>query len=241
MAQVLKNLPAKSGDVGDISLIPGTRRSPGGGNGNPLQYSCLGNPMDRGAWRATVLGVLKSQTWLNMCAHTVYIPFSRVSSVRWWSLPLCHWTQALSYDWSHVSRSGPLSVLAHGSYVPLPQSYSALSRGYPSRLGPKLKMPCMYYLGSCQSEMGIERKCPLLLWAPETQGLFPTTAYPNVSWLRKCFYLRSLATTTNKLYLALRMMWRSKVGRRRYYWTQGKGSPGWIWRNWTSIASEVIC
>ena len=54
-----KNLPANTGNVG---LIPGSVRSPGEGNGNPLQYSCLGNPMDRGAWQATVHGVTKSQT-----------------------------------------------------------------------------------------------------------------------------------------------------------------------------------
>ena len=53
---VVKNLPASAGDVGSI---PGLGRSPGGGNGNPLQYSCLGNFMDRGAWQATVLGVAK--------------------------------------------------------------------------------------------------------------------------------------------------------------------------------------
>ena len=47
------------------SLIPGSERSPGEGNGNPLQHSCLGNPMDKGAWRATVHGVTKSQTWLS--------------------------------------------------------------------------------------------------------------------------------------------------------------------------------
>ena len=45
-----------------MGLIPESGRSPGGGNGNPLQYSCLGNPMDRGAWRATVCGVTKNQT-----------------------------------------------------------------------------------------------------------------------------------------------------------------------------------
>ena len=50
---VIKNLPAKAGDMG---LIPGLERSPGEGNGNPLQYSYLGNPMDRGAWKATVMG-----------------------------------------------------------------------------------------------------------------------------------------------------------------------------------------
>ena len=49
-------------NAGDVGLIPGLERSPGGGNGNPLQYSCLENPMDRGAWRAAILGVAKSQT-----------------------------------------------------------------------------------------------------------------------------------------------------------------------------------
>ena len=53
---VVKSLPANAGYLG---LIPGSGRSPGGGNGNPLQYSCLENPMDRGAWRATVHGVAK--------------------------------------------------------------------------------------------------------------------------------------------------------------------------------------
>ena len=48
---VVKNLPANAGDPGSM---PGLGRSPGEGNGNPLQYSCLGNPMDRGAWQATV-------------------------------------------------------------------------------------------------------------------------------------------------------------------------------------------
>ena len=53
---VVKNPPANAGDAG---LIPGSGRPPGGGNGNPLQYSCLGNPMDRGGWQATVQGVTK--------------------------------------------------------------------------------------------------------------------------------------------------------------------------------------
>ena len=59
---VVKNLPANTGDE---SLIPGSRRSPGGGNSNPLQYSCLGNLMDRGAWQTTVHGVAKSPTRLS--------------------------------------------------------------------------------------------------------------------------------------------------------------------------------
>ena len=54
---VVKNPPANAGDAGSI---PGSGRSPGGGNGNPLQYSCMENSMDRGAWRATVHGIAKS-------------------------------------------------------------------------------------------------------------------------------------------------------------------------------------
>ena len=51
-------------NAGDLGLIPELERSPGEGNGNPLQYSCLENPMDRGAWQATVHGITKSQTRL---------------------------------------------------------------------------------------------------------------------------------------------------------------------------------
>ena len=58
----VKNLPANAGDVRDVGLIPESGRSPGGGHGNPLQYSCLGNPMDRGDWRATVHRFTKSWT-----------------------------------------------------------------------------------------------------------------------------------------------------------------------------------
>ena len=57
---VLKNLPASAGDAGDLGSIPGLGRSPGGGHGNPLQYSCLKNPMGRGAWWAIVHGVTES-------------------------------------------------------------------------------------------------------------------------------------------------------------------------------------
>ena len=59
-----KNLPANAGDIKDVGSVPGTGRSPGGGHSNPLQYSCLGNPMDRGAWWAPVHRVAKSQTQL---------------------------------------------------------------------------------------------------------------------------------------------------------------------------------
>ena len=56
---MMKNLPADAGDTGDLGSVPGSGRSPGGGNGNPLPYSCLENPMDRGARRVTAHGVAK--------------------------------------------------------------------------------------------------------------------------------------------------------------------------------------
>ena len=60
----VNKLPANAGDIKDAGSIPRSGRSPEGGHGNPLQYSCLENSMDRGAWRATVHGVPKSQTQL---------------------------------------------------------------------------------------------------------------------------------------------------------------------------------
>ena len=71
---MIKNPPASAGGARDVDSIPGSGRFPGEGNGNPLQYSCLGNPMDRGAWWVTVHGATKSGTQLR--AHTQSL-FSR--------------------------------------------------------------------------------------------------------------------------------------------------------------------
>ena len=66
-----KKYACNAGDTGDTGSIPGSGRSPGGGNGNLLQYSCLENPMDRGAWQATVHRVSKSRTQLKrLSTHT---------------------------------------------------------------------------------------------------------------------------------------------------------------------------
>ena len=70
MAIEVKNSPANAGDLRDVGSVPGLGRSPGGGNDNPLQYSCLENPMDRGAWKATVHEMAKSR---HNQAHTVGI------------------------------------------------------------------------------------------------------------------------------------------------------------------------
>ena len=68
-SSVVKKPPANAGDTGSI---PGSGKSPGEGPGNPLQYSCLGKPMDREAWQAVAHGVVKSQTRLSMHALTAY-------------------------------------------------------------------------------------------------------------------------------------------------------------------------
>ena len=62
VALVVKNSPANAGEIRDASLIPGSGRSPGRGHGNPLQYSCLENPMERGIWQASVQRAAKSWT-----------------------------------------------------------------------------------------------------------------------------------------------------------------------------------
>ena len=73
MALVVKNAPTNAGDVTDMGSIPGSGRSPGGGHGNPLQYSCLESPMDRGAWQATVRRVAQSWTRLKRLSTQAHV------------------------------------------------------------------------------------------------------------------------------------------------------------------------
>ena len=68
---VVKNLPANSGDIRDMSAIPGSGRSTGGGHSNPLQHSCLENPMNRGAWWAAVHGVTELDVTKHTHTHTL--------------------------------------------------------------------------------------------------------------------------------------------------------------------------
>ena len=73
VALVVKKPPANAGDIREEGLMPGSGRSPSGGHANPLQYSCLGNPTDRGAWQGAVHSVAKSQTPLKrLSTHATY-------------------------------------------------------------------------------------------------------------------------------------------------------------------------
>ena len=90
---MVKNMPANAGNAGDAGLIPGLKRSPEKGNGNPLQCSFLGNPMDRGAWQATVHEAAKSQTQLSNFTFTFHFhalekEMATHSSVLAWKTPM---------------------------------------------------------------------------------------------------------------------------------------------------------
>ena len=88
VALVVKNQPANAGDTGDVGSIPGSRKSPGEGNSNPLQNSCLENPTNRGAWQATVHRVTKSLTWLEWRSmHT--LSSEELLCGHHWTLPIC--------------------------------------------------------------------------------------------------------------------------------------------------------
>ena len=77
---VIKKQPANAGDIRAVDLIPGLGRSPGGGYGNPLQYPCLENPMDRGAWQATVHRATKSRTWRKELSTQAQMPLKELFS-----------------------------------------------------------------------------------------------------------------------------------------------------------------
>ena len=73
---IVKNLPTDTGDAGAVDLILGLGKPPGEGNSNPLQYSCLKNSMDRGAWWPMACGVTKTWTWLSILTHISSVKFS---------------------------------------------------------------------------------------------------------------------------------------------------------------------
>ena len=98
---MVKYPPANTEDIRDAGSIPRLRRCPGEGNGNPFQNSCLANPMDRGAWWATVHGVAKSRTWLSDFTHkNTYFVAQITPTVPW---------KALSVD-LHVFSNNPYIV-----------------------------------------------------------------------------------------------------------------------------------
>ena len=111
---MVKNPPSNA----DVGLIPGLRQSPGEGNGNPLQYPCLGNPMDRGVWWATVYGVTKSWTQLSWLKQ--WCESHDTEAVTWKSFS-CVWLFATPWTVAyHAPPSMGFSRQEYWSGVPLP-------------------------------------------------------------------------------------------------------------------------
>ena len=108
---MVKNLPANAGDARNVGWIPGPGRSPGEGNGKPLQYSCLENSMDRGAWQAAVHGVLKS--WIQLSdtymlipnsqfIHSCLSPLVTISLFLWYIFLNCHAMKYCIFTWTQT-------------------------------------------------------------------------------------------------------------------------------------------
>ena len=112
VALVVNNLPANAGDVRDTGSIPGSRRSRGWGHGNPLQYSCLENPMDRGPWQAAVHGFTKSRTLQMWLKHTLFaIALSIAFSLwQWYSPFLAVWRFAGSVPLLQILNCNSLVI-----------------------------------------------------------------------------------------------------------------------------------
>ena len=130
---VVKNQPVNAGDAGDLGSIFGLGRSPGIGNGNPIQYSCLDNSMDRGTWWVTVHGVAKSMTWLSTHTHThththkyhynpihnsKWIQFSSVQSLSCVWLFVTPWTAARQVSLSITNFWSLLKLMSIDSVMP---------------------------------------------------------------------------------------------------------------------------
>ena len=127
----VNNLPASAGDAG---LIPWLGRSPGEGNGNPLQYSCLENPMDRGDWWVTVHGVTESDRneWLSMHIHTYIHTITGIlmrergrqesqkrkwyNRIQWWERGMSQGRWAASRNWKRQEMDSPLES-PEGTYL----------------------------------------------------------------------------------------------------------------------------
>ena len=102
MALVVKNPPDNAGNIRDTGSIPESGRSPGEGNGNPLQYSCLENPMDREAWQATAYNVVESWTGLK--------PFSTYTCTNF-KLLLAQWSHLFKTTFCQISISSWIKIL----------------------------------------------------------------------------------------------------------------------------------
>ena len=112
MALVVKNPPASVGDIGDTGSIPGSGRSPGGGNSSPLQYSCLENPLGRGAWRVQSVGS-QSRTRLSTLAHMRSEGENDPATPTWGAAQMLSYLERMLFIFPVCGSSGGLCPSHH--------------------------------------------------------------------------------------------------------------------------------
>ena len=153
MTLEVKNPPANAANLRDEGSIPGSRRSPGERNGNPLLYYCLENPMDRGAWWATVHGVAQSRTWLTTIIDWLH-NWLLFSWVLEGPAQKCHF-------YHNISRINIVNMTYHCWYWPWSYSWDTLY------------LPCyiLCYLEGSQNEQIRDSCFPFLQWNIYTHTL----------------------------------------------------------------------
>ena len=138
VAQWLKKPDCNAGDTGDPSSIPGSWRYPGRGHGNPLQYSCLENPVDREAWQAVVHGVPKRQTWLKQLSTSI-VTLIKAHSSHWFSL----YCTFYGFDKRMMSCIHPYNILQNSFIalnIPCAQTWAAVAFFFP----PTVSIVCFF-------------------------------------------------------------------------------------------------
>ena len=149
MALVVKNPPANAGNMRDLGSIPGLGRSPGGGHDNPLHYSCLENPMDRGAWRGTAHWAAESDMTEQLSRHThAYKSSESIYSINKWirlsSYGLGYLTEVQGLDLQQKGRQWVSLKHTQVQVRPERKSDAAASE---IRLKPLLNFPGEYERG----------------------------------------------------------------------------------------------
>ena len=112
VALVVKSLSANAGDVREAGSVPGSGRSPGGRHSNPLQYSCLENPMDRGAWQATVHGI--TQSWTRLKQFSTHTLERYIYTGYTLECIYLHTLECNGILFSHERESKPCHLQQHG-------------------------------------------------------------------------------------------------------------------------------
>jgi len=147
---VEKNLRANAGDIRDAHSIFGSGRSLGGGHVNPLQYSCLKNPIDRGAWWATVHRVAKSWTWLRWLSRHACTHADLGSDILGQGFLASNLTTLIlissSANWGNINNLLHFRSVVRNQSIVVQSRHSVNSDGYYSELYPKLPLFCFHHV-----------------------------------------------------------------------------------------------